>query len=241
MPIFGHIDAASRFYGPGRAHRDFLGSSPLYLHNQLVRPIIAPNRTAAEYPMNGFYENSLPGFGTASQTYERQQEFSYLASHTPIMQDSSPPELPERRINKYDPDVDRALIEHSLEILFDDKAMNNGMEDIVSTDDWFDILPDNEMTESELADILGEFLNDSTHMPEMDLMGDSSLDTALEDTFVEQSLDDILDTVDDATLEDIADILVEPVAYDMPEEEMPEMDPDMDPIEDPMEISLYMV
>ena len=58
---------------------------------------------------------------------------------------------------------------------------------------------------------------------------------------VEQMLDEILldDAVDDMPLEDIEDILDEPIADEMPEDNVQETEPDMDPMEYPIEIIPY--
>lgn len=214
-----------------------------------VIPIFPQKRVpAAAYSIEQYAASTHRG---EPQIYQQRHEVSYPVIQTPIAQASSPAEIPEWHIKEYDPDVDRTLIEHSLAALFGDKAMNNGTADIVSTDDWVDPATDSTKLEPELDGILDNALDDSTadHINEMDLTSDSLLDTVLDDASVEelseygQSLDDILNnaTDDDIALEDIADILGEPMEYDMPHEEMPEEDPDMDSMEDPMEISPYMV
>lgn len=202
-------------------------------------------RTTAVHP-GEVYENRVTraagNFIEARPYSSQQQENSYPESHTPMLN------MSEQRIEKYDPDFDRALIEHALEGQFGEKVLDSGLENMDSNDNWVDSATDEGYTILDVPGLVSGILLESAadDMSETDPAVDFGTEDILDDSSgaespsVEQMLDEILDdAVDDMPLGDIEDILGEHMADDMPEDDVQGAEPDMDTMEDPMEMSPY--
>jgi len=202
------------------------------------------------------YENKVHASGGVSepQAYSSaEREIEYLMFRTLMAKHFPPSGISERHITRYDPDVDRVVIENALEDLFGEKVLGHWEKRVDSTGDWVDSAGEEGFTvydipglvsglriQSEMSktDQTDDFASDS--VPD-----DPSVDVDMESLALEQMLDEILDlddAIDDVALEDIEDILDEPVENDMPEaDDTPEMDTDMEPMDDPMEMNPYML
>ena len=212
-------------------------------------PSIEPVPKATVYPRETIYENKAHTTGNLSEVrpYSSQlQEISYPESHTPMSR-TALPGMPEGHIERYNEDVDRALIEHTLVRLFGVKVLDSGLEDMDFSDNWVDSVTDEGVTILDVPGLVSgiplEAADDMSETdPTVDFTPDNMLDdpsSGAESPAVEQMLDDLLDdTIDDMPLEDILD---EPMADEMPENDMQEMDADMDPMEDTMEMNPYML
>lgn len=181
------------------------------------------------------------------QHYDRQQEANYPISHTPVEEHSQIPDMTEWQVVEYDPEVDRIFVSQIMADLFGDNAADNGIEDMVSAEDWLDTPADNQVAESEHIGIVLDDLSDSTadDLSEIYQIDDSAPDelsdapSAEGSSVMAGSLDDVLaDTVDDANLEYILNEIVDHSGMDV---DIREMDTDMDPLQDPAEVSPYML
>ena len=219
------IDFAERFYGLGV---DRFLRGPAYTHDE---PSVMLNRPAfvakpPAYAQEIYTENTIPNFREVDRSYEEK----YEASSIPISSTPAPEtehilqtEVPEWRMDKYNPDVDRTLIEHTLSELFPDSALKNEPVDVDPVDNWVESVTDNVFTISEtpgsVYELPNESSSDTTPTNQVEAYAPDNIQDAssyaAESPAVEKYLDDILmdEAIDDAVLEAIADIF--PVADDM--------------------------
>lgn len=184
----------------------------------------------------------------AARPYSSQPPgISYPEPHTPILH-TPLPGMPELHIRRYNEDIDRTIIDHTLVELFGEKMLDSGLEDMDSNG-RIDFAPDEGFTVLDVPGLVSGILLESSvdDISETDPAFDFATEDILDDSSgtespaVEQMLDEILldDAVDDMPLGDIEDILDEHIADEMPEDNVQEMEPDMDTLEDPMEMIPY--
>jgi len=106
-------------------------------------------KTAVVYPSEAIYESKVHTAGSVSEAQpysSAEQAIEYLVFRTLMAKHFPPSGISDWHITSYDPDVDRAVIENTLEGLFGEKVLGSWEKWVDFTGDWVDSAGENGFT-----------------------------------------------------------------------------------------------